>query len=1188
MNNTPSEWSRGRLVTTVPTALTLCMLLGAACLSAWGRDPFPTTGERPDFELVGAISGGGGQPLVGARVILIAPAFAAGDRNWFENMVPLAMVEGATDTAGTFRLRFPRNDTRFLAFGDFSLMVVHADHQMIFERFPLARLQVDVPWELSLQESTSVLVRLVDAEGLPLSFVKVAVAEQGAVTIPHAVMAEFASVTDAQGWVTLQNADPARLQSIYAEGSEIGLQKLSLSATGGHEFQAQALRSISLSGTIRREGGQPVSGMDQLEMVVSSRPRSDVWDKPRDYSWARVSVDANGGFSIRAISEGTVEFLVRYPPEFSYRPSRNFTVQSRHISAADPRTLWTIPLDHAVRVRGKILSQQSGSPVAHVLIWNHYSSDMINRFSDEEGNWSLWLARGTACELQVIPTLGDVALTSDNDTLVTVDAESGEQQVEPFYVRGSTTTRGMVRDQQGAALAGSVIVCERRSGDVWWKHTLYSGSDGSFPLLGVADGDTIRLSARCGDLATPSPVTFTVSSSDHPELVLVPQTAVQFTGTVIDANGDPVQGAIVRLKKRTIVRPEGYSPEVARTEDLLPRGSFVRTDVLGRYSFPPTIDGSQRIRLQVVRHGFRGCCTPWLDGSKLPVSDGRIQLDDCRLLRLPEAVETVVSVVDAASGQGVAGAKVVVLGAWTGHVSGTTDEHGSLTRPIRNGPQVIAVDKEGFAPVFQLVDAIDGQLRVELRRRVPADNAVGDATARFTVAQLQDVGRAILELAPVPREDTSPVYRLHLYFPSLATVAPHAAVEVLSAPDAGMPLQDSLVSLCWGYIMQVDRDYAAQLVRLETDQKAISWRFRTLAFEESDPVVRNDYVAEALIAARQLGDSDYLMAMAATAMVVWEGGDAAGAKNIIREAWDKSSQLQAMVTDNKRQQMVGVSRYFARTMALIDPDISMRLITLSALPEEINRLRTEALILVADSAPEKFHQMMAEIGYDQLEPRRFMQFVVDYGVRRVPLVAAIARRMPDSMEKARTLVQLARRARQLGDPCAVDLCGEALSMLYRIDGSRATENALSHNGGRAAELVGDVYQAAPELVPDFLFASMWLWSGSHGDGNGLELLSAIASAMARFDPTVARQLVEPCCDEFSWLYDESQPTLAYHRCGLLAAATRIDPNWAAQIVQRIATTGLAADDMRRLELVCGVIDQLRAMIVDVQRMNSKQ
>ena len=712
-------------------------------------------------------------------MILIAPAFEFGDRHWFGNMVPRATVETTTTSAGSFRLSFPRNDTRFLVAGDFSLMVLQADHQMVFERFPLARLQVDMPFGLSLENATSVRVRLVDAQEMPLALVKVAVAEQGAVTIPHMVMREFASVTDAQGWVTLTNADPARLQSIYAEGSAIGLQKLSLSAMGGGEFQAQALRSMSLSGTFQLEDGQPASGMDQLDMVVSSRPRTDVWDKPRDYSWARVSVDAHGGFSIPAISEGTVEFLARYPSGYSYRPSRHYAVQSHHISAADPSQTWTIQLDKAVKVCGKVLSQESGSPVTDVMI-EDYPAEMTHAFSDEQGDWSLWL-RGMVRDIRVRPVLGDSVFTSNYDIRVTVDADSGEQQVEPFYLRGSTTTRGMVRDQQGAALAGAVISCERRLGDVWWKSTLYCGSDGSFPLLGVADGDTIRLSACCGDLATPSPVTLTVSPNDHPELVLLPQAAVQFTGKVVDAHGNPVEGATVLLKKKVVVRPEGYSPEVAQAEDLLPHGSFARTDALGQFSFPTTIDWSQRIRMQVVRHGFRGFCTPWFDGSKLPVSGGRIQLDDCRLLSTPEPVEVAISVADAESGQAVAGAKVVLLGARTGQVAGTTDEQGRLTRQVRNGPQVIAVDKEGFSPRFQLVDAIDRPLRVELRHRALADNAVADATARFTVAQLQDVGRQILELAPVPRGDTSPVNRHLLYFPALATVSPRCRRSVVGA-----------------------------------------------------------------------------------------------------------------------------------------------------------------------------------------------------------------------------------------------------------------------------------------------------------------------------------------------------------------------------------------------------------------------
>jgi hypothetical protein len=131
-------------------------------------------------------------------------------------------------------------------------------------------------------------------------------------------------------------------------------------------------------------------------------------------------------------------------------------------------------------------------------------------------------------------------------------------------------------------------------------------------------------------------------------------------------------------------------------------------------------------------------------------------------------------------------------------------------------------------------------------------------------------------------------------------------------------------------------------------------------------------------------------------------------------------------------------------------------------------------------------------------------------------------------------------------------------------------------------LVNDLSLVCPELAPDYLFASMWLWSGEHGDGNDFQLIGAVASGMAHLEPGLARILVEPCFEELSWLCDETHPS-AYMRCGALKAAVRADPPWAADIVRGIASTTLAGDDMRRTELVCGVIGELRAMLVDLYR-----
>ena len=338
-------------------------------------------------------------------------------------------------------------------------------------------------------------------------------------------------------------------------------------------------------------------------------------------------------------------------------------------------------------------------------------------------------------------------------------------------------------------------------------------------------------------------------------------------------------------------------------------------------AFPPASIGNTRFAFR--SHGYTPFCTPWRDGRQLPVEDGRVQLDDCCLLHLPETTATTVSVVDAETGQAVAGAKVVFLGARTGKAAGTTDGQGRLSLDVENGRQIVAIEKEGYQHLFQGLESVDQLPRFAMRRPTSAPHVPRDSVTRFTIPQLQGIGRQLLDSIPAPRGGATTFNRCSLYFRGLAAVAPADAIRILSASDANLPSQESLLAYCVSDIVEVDPPYAARLTGAITDQWYRCFHWINLARDESDLDVRTEYVSEALIAARQLAGDRYLTAMANVAMLLWELGNSTEARDVVREAWDRSPELQALVASGARNDRVPASPSFAAAWGLVDPEAAM-------------------------------------------------------------------------------------------------------------------------------------------------------------------------------------------------------------------------------------------------------------------------
>ena len=80
----------------VHVVLVWCVVLGLRHCVGLGQDSAPTVADPSDIQLRGTVVDADGQPIGGARVILVAPRDRSDDYDWPENMVPRATVE--TDT----------------------------------------------------------------------------------------------------------------------------------------------------------------------------------------------------------------------------------------------------------------------------------------------------------------------------------------------------------------------------------------------------------------------------------------------------------------------------------------------------------------------------------------------------------------------------------------------------------------------------------------------------------------------------------------------------------------------------------------------------------------------------------------------------------------------------------------------------------------------------------------------------------------------------------------------------------------------------------------------------------------------------------------------------------------------------------------------------------------------------------
>ncbi len=470
-----------------------------------------------------------------------------------------------------------------------------------------------------------------------------------------------------------------------------------------------------VSGRILRPDGSPWGGgtvllTPELSAVLSGRPARVL----------SVAADEDGAFAFDRVGAGV--YVLR-PAD---APGNPFTLDPYSIEVEadgsmpiEGLALQAVeagpPRDAAPSAEGAISGEVTGpdgdpAPGVRVEAWrNGDPRDALSGESDAKGRFSVTGLEGVLYDLVVEDDAGVGMLQS-----VAPGAEVTLRLSPP------ATVEGTVLDARGNPVAGASVVLtpqDRPLGDtrsLAWQNMMESGfgsrptdAEGRFAFRSVSPG-TYVVRAKDADIGAGESRPLTLAGGDHvSDLRVTLYSGVPFAGEVVDASGDPVSGAVVRLAPAP-------RTELEKLMSLLLPASMQRiagtatTGADGRFSVGPVAPGDYRVFAD--RTGF---AQYYADGLALSPGGG---LEDYRIVLGVGGEVTGRCVADGAPQPD----RTVLIVGEAGAQMGTTDAEGAFrfSQLAEGSYLVYAVDPtqlassdwtEGASILPAVVDVVNGE-----------------------------------------------------------------------------------------------------------------------------------------------------------------------------------------------------------------------------------------------------------------------------------------------------------------------------------------------------------------------------------------------------------------------------------------------------------------------------------------------
>ena len=1119
----------------------------------------------------GTVTNDDGKKLNGVKLSLVQ-GVSNDLGNAFTTQVAERQSLETVSVNGTFRIEIPQASSFWRASQNVFLLAQFEAHRTQIVKLNNSRLLTDAPFEIEMDPAASSKISVRDEQGEPVAGAQVCPGQVGDALLPYEFSRTLAEPSDTDGSVVLPGFDRENLQKVYVCGESCGNQLVTVLEKNG-TLVATVSAAGKLAGQILCDGEKPEL-TKPLRFFVGSVNMADVRAvSPRSSSWELVET-TDGSFVIDNLAYGSLTYFIPASSEFPFVLAPKSLGKAYEHNAKSTSELKF----HFTAAREIVFGfhDERGKPIENLTINGTLRQSGL---TDSQGEIPFWVAKGSSLDGQLFhfDPFERYSMEAFGIHLVRQKEES-PGQVSPFTIPDTACVHGNVVDEKGNAVVNAKVTGSFSQERFARQKDTYSDRNGSFVLRGIPKNAKVDLSARRDNLLTDanSPIVADAvvdyAKQEPTKILLRQQLTARLTGILVDDQGKPVSGAIVRVHRAQVTQKEGYSSEELFPQLLEDGEQGFRTDAQGRFQTQPVVNFGKRFQIEVQAAGYQRYRSPFRNGARRKRIGGVLDLGEFKLLSQATKLATHI-LVTGPDGTPLDRAELAVVGAFSGRTFGQTDDQGLAVIELQQSPSLLLVRAEGLPVHMQLLEPGKAELNLTIPAELP-----GLASLTERVPQLRSIAKQLVDALEQPQAGKSTPYQQLRYFRALATADTKRFVSIMMDHDKKYQAKQTIAMMSTNTLFREVPELCMDAISLLSPSPRI--RASVLAglaqaLESSE--AREEVLGEAVLAAGELSGEDRLGSSGYVTLSLLLDGRRETAIEFMEEAWGAATELQDMLAESRREHKRGLARVFVPYLALLDVERSLKLIELTADAQEVPALQSQALVLLSliDFAKAtqyaKEHEIDLSLGLSNLLVNNAAQAIGERAELRpwflelanelkpstskLKLLLMAARHMPAGAER----LELIRRSAEVWEKAEID---------YWYHWTDPCKTAL--------EELPAFEQLTNEELSMLIFAAAKTGPSSFGTHNDMGVFANFARLVAMRDTELGQAILEPAFSGTTWLHHMTRPWLDNNL--IVGAAAWSDPDWAMKKVFELSEELGAENDVYRLQLICSLVADIEKIL----------